>query len=177
MRTTYYSLGRNLHQRATLTSKVASLLMPKRCSGAGEAIVPLIQDPQKFMEDNLPRRRRYFSTVPGRRNTGLVRLHSTVLFLQDPINCCVLMHVLTLQLPNEVLQMEPARVGKFMTHSCLRQKWPCTSILVAGKTAVTLQTPGTLAVYLDYLLLPTGICFDKNCMYSEHHCTRTVVWQ
>ena len=53
MRTTYYSLGRNLHQRATLTSKVASLLMPKRCSGAGEAIVPLIQDPQKFMEGNL----------------------------------------------------------------------------------------------------------------------------
>lgn len=37
MRTTYYSLGRKLHQRAISTSQIASLLMPKRCSGAGEA--------------------------------------------------------------------------------------------------------------------------------------------
>ena len=104
-------LGRKLHQRATSTSKIAFLLMPKRRSGAGEAIVPLMQDPQKLWRVyiiNLPRRRRYFYTVPGRRNTGRVRLHSTVLFLQDPINCCVLTHT-RLQLPNEVLQMEPAR--------------------------------------------------------------------
>ena len=55
--------------------KSSSLLMAKRRSGGDR--VPH-SGPGKW---RIPRRRRYFSAVPRRTNTGLVQLHSTVLAL------------------------------------------------------------------------------------------------
>ena len=138
--------------------------------------MPLIQDPQKFMEGNLPRRRRYFSTVPGRRNIpdlfGYI-IQSSSFKTQSTAACsCMCSHS---SCQTKCFKWKPARGGKI--HDAFMFTPKMTMHFDSGrcKTAVTLQTPGTLAVYLDYLLLPTGICFDKNCMYSEHHCTRTVV--
>ena len=105
--------------------KLSSLLMAKRCSG-GDRV--LHSGPAKW---RIPRRRRYFSTVPRRKDLFTYIVQS-LLFLQNPINCCVLIHE-RLQLPsNEVLKWSLPRVGEFMTYSCLRKiknehSYICTS--------------------------------------------------
>ena len=98
--------------------KSSSLLMAKRCSGGDR--VPH-SGPAKW---RIPRRRRYFSTVSRRRNTGLVQLHSTVLALPLRPNQLLRAHTRTTpaalkrSAPNGVLHV----VGEFMTYSYLRQK-------------------------------------------------------
>ena len=98
--------------------KSSSLLMAKHCSGGDR--VPH-SGPAKW---RISRRRRYFSTVPRRKNTRLVQLHSTVLALPPRPSQLLRAHTRTTpaalkrSAPNGVCHV----VGEFMTYSCLRQK-------------------------------------------------------
>ena len=109
--------------------KSSSLLMAKRRSGGDR--VPH-SGPAKC---KIPRRRRYFSTVPRCKNTGLIQLHSTVLSLPPKPNQLLRAHTRTTpaalkrSAPNGVCHVV---VGEFMMYSCLRQKFKsdhsyCTS--------------------------------------------------
>ena len=97
--------------------KSSSLLMAKRCSG-GDCV------PHSGSAKWRIPRRRYFSTVPRRKNTGLVQLNSTVLALPPRPNQLLCVHTRTTpaalkrSAPNGVCHV----VGEFMTYSCLRQK-------------------------------------------------------
>ena len=84
----------------------------------GEAIMSLIQNQQNrgYFEDK--------SISLLSQGVGILDLFSyivqSLLFLQDQIDCCMLIHERR-QLPsNEVLQMES--VDEFMMYLCLRQK-------------------------------------------------------
>ena len=98
--------------------KSSSLLLAK-CYWGGDRVPH--SEPAK---QRIPRRRRDFSTVPRRRNTGLVQLHSTVLALPPRpdrllrAHTCTTPAALQRSAPNGVCHV----VGEFMTYSCLRQK-------------------------------------------------------
>ena len=104
MGTTYYSLGRKLHQRTTSIAKIVVSAIVENATG--EAIVSLVQNQQNggYLEDNTIS---LLSQGIGIQDLFSYRVQS-LLFLQDLIDCCVLTHA-RLQLPsNEVLQMESA---------------------------------------------------------------------
>ena len=158
MRTTYYSLSRKLHQRAPSTAKSSSLLMAKRRSGGDR--VPH-SGPAKW---KIPRRWRYFSTVPRRKNTGLVQLHSTVLSLPPKPN--QLLRTLTRTTPAALKRSAPNGVchvvGEFMTYSCLCQKLKndhsyCTS--GRWRKGYTSKSNGTIFIYI--VRIPY-VCLDCN---------------
>ena len=98
--------------------KSSSLLMAKHHSGGNH--VPH-SGPAKW---RIPRRRRYFSTVPRRKNTRLVQLHSAVLVLPPRPDWLLCAHIWTT--PAALKQNTPNGVshvvGQFMTYSYLRQK-------------------------------------------------------
>ena len=144
----HYLLGRKLHQRTTSTAKIVISANGKHCSGGDH--VPH-SGPAKW---RILRRQRYFSTVPRRKNTGLVHLHSTVLALPPRPNQLLRAHTRTTpaalkrSAPNGVCHV----VGEFMTYSCLHQKLKndhsyCTS---GCETAVHWST---CLVYLDDLII------------------------
>ena len=98
--------------------KSSSLLLAKRYWGGDR--VPHSEPAKR----RIPRRRRDFSTVPRRRNTGLDQLHSTVLALPPRPDQLLRAHTRTTpaalqrSAPNGVSHV----VSEFMTYSCLRQK-------------------------------------------------------
>ena len=88
MGTTYYSLGRKLYQRAPSTAKIVISANGK--NAVREAIVSLIQDQQNggYLEDD--------AISPLSQGVRIPDCFSYIvqsfLFLQNPINYCVLIH-------------------------------------------------------------------------------------